>query len=111
MTIYFSAKTNGFYSDGVHKEFPEDAIEISETKHKELLDRQSSGKIISSDDSGFPIVLEPPEPPAPTIDEQIAALEASVTPRNLRGAALGDQYAIDHIQSVEDHIQALRAQL
>jgi hypothetical protein len=52
-----------------------------------------------------------PEVIEPTIDEQIAALEASVTPRNLRGAALGDQYAIDHIQSVEDQIQALRAQL
>tara|TARA_R110001606_G_C15069225_1_gene615804 strand:- start:210 stop:497 length:288 start_codon:yes stop_codon:yes gene_type:complete len=49
-----------------------------------------------------------PEPEPPTIDEQIAALEASITPRNLRGAALGDQFAIDKIQAVEDEIQALR---
>ena len=39
---------------------------------------------------------------------EIAALEASVTSRNLRCAALGDQFAIDHIQSVEDQIQELR---
>lgn len=41
-------------------------------------------------------------------EEQIAELEGSITNRNLRGAALGDQYAIDHIQSVEDQISALR---
>ena len=44
----------------------------------------------------------------PTIGEQITALEASITPRNLRGAALGDQFAIDKIQAVEDKIKALR---
>ena len=48
------------------------------------------------------------EPEPPTIAEQIAALEASITPRNLRGAALGDQFAIDKIQAVEDEIKALR---
>ena len=46
---------------------------------------------------------------APTVAEQIATLEASITPRNLRGAALGDGYAIAQIQSVEDQIQVLRA--
>ena len=43
-----------------------------------------------------------------SIDQKIASLEASVTPRNLRGAALGDQFAIDKIQAVEDEIKALR---
>jgi hypothetical protein len=52
-----------------------------------------------------------PEPEPPTIAEQIAAIEASVTPRNLRGAALGDQFSIDKIQAVEDEIDALREQL
>ena len=53
------------------------------------------------------LLFNPPEP-ALTTDEQIAALEASITPRNLRGAALGDQFAIDKIQAVEDEIKALR---
>ena len=46
--------------------------------------------------------------PEPTSDQLISELEAQVTSRNLRGAALGDQYAIDHIQSIEDQITALR---
>tara|TARA_B100000768_G_C11199494_1_gene341086 strand:- start:595 stop:861 length:267 start_codon:yes stop_codon:yes gene_type:complete len=49
-----------------------------------------------------------PATPEPTAAEQIAALEASITHRNLRGAALGDQFAIDKIQAVEDEIDALR---
>jgi len=49
-----------------------------------------------------------PEPEPPTIAEQIEALEASITPRNLRGAFIGDQFAIDKIQAVEDEIAALR---
>ena len=49
-----------------------------------------------------------PEPEPPTASEQIAMLEASITPRNLFGAALGDQFAIDKIKSVEDKIAALR---
>jgi hypothetical protein len=53
------------------------------------------------------LLFNPPES-ALTTDEQIAALEASITPRNLRGAALGDQFAIDKIQAVEDEIKALR---
>ena len=46
-----------------------------------------------------------------TIADQIAALEVSVTLRNLRGAALGDQIAIGKIQEIEDQIAALRAEL
>ena len=52
-------------------------------------------------------LLNPPKH-QPTISEQIFVLEASITPRNLRGAALGDQFAIDKIKAVEDEIQALR---
>ena len=49
------------------------------------------------------------EATAPTVTEKIAALESSVTKRWLRGAALGDTYAISKIQDVEDQIAVLRA--
>ena len=49
------------------------------------------------------------EATAPTVTEKIAALESSVTKRWLRGAALGDTYAIGKIQDVEDQIAVLRA--
>lgn len=46
--------------------------------------------------------------PKPTNDQLIAELENSVTPRNLRGAALGDAYALKAIKSVDDAIAKLR---
>lgn len=49
--------------------------------------------------------------PTPSVNAQIATLERQVTPRHLRGAALGDEYAINHIRSIEDQISALRSQL
>lgn len=52
-----------------------------------------------------------PEPEPPTIAEQIGELERSVTQRNLRGAALGDSFAIAKIQSIENQIAVLRSEL
>lgn len=39
MTIYYSSNTNGFYSDEVlvKDNIPDDAIEIDEAQHKEML--------------------------------------------------------------------------
>lgn len=49
-----------------------------------------------------------PAPQEKSIESQIDDLEQSVTARNLRGAALGDAYAVKKIQEVEDQINALR---
>ena len=38
----------------------------------------------------------------------ISNLESQITPRNIRSALLGDQYAIDHITNIENQIAALR---
>lgn len=65
------------------------------------------GKMIGYDRDELPILVEYKHPEV-TITERVAILEASITPRNLRGAALGDQFAIDKIQAVEDEINALR---
>ena len=47
--------------------------------------------------------------PTPKSNEQlISELEQSITSRNLRGAALGDEYSINKIRAVEDEINALR---
>ena len=64
------------------------------------------GWIDNGDGTFSPPAKEPM--PEPTISEQIEALERTVTRRNLRGAALGDQFAIAEIQKVEDAIAALR---
>lgn len=49
-----------------------------------------------------------PKPVDKSAAMQIEELELSVTSRHLRGVALGDQYAIDHIRDVESKIAALR---
>lgn len=74
MTIFYSKSTGGFYDTAIHGDkIPSDATEEStwSLTHQELLDGQSLGKVISSDDSGNPILVDPP---APT-DAQLAALE------------------------------------
>lgn len=45
------------------------------------------------------------------IKEQILELEASITDRNIRGALLGDEYAINRVREIEGEIAVLREQL
>lgn len=52
-----------------------------------------------------------PEKPAPTIQEQIEALEAQITDRNIRASILGDEFAINKITQIESQIAELRKQL
>lgn len=52
-----------------------------------------------------------PEKPEPTVQEQIEALEAQITPRNLRNAIQGDEYALNKINSIEAEIELLRAKI
>lgn len=47
----------------------------------------------------------------PTIQEQIEVLEGSITPRNLRSAIQGDNFALSKIAEVEAQIAELRKQL
>ena len=52
-----------------------------------------------------------PQKPEPTPQEQIQSLEAQITARNIRGALLGDQYAIDKINEIEGLIAELREKI
>ena len=52
-----------------------------------------------------------PQKPEPTPQEQIQSLEAQITARNIRGALLGDQYAIDKITEIENLIANLREKI
>lgn len=47
----------------------------------------------------------------PTIQDRIFELEAQITPRNLRNAIQGDEYAINKINSIEAEIELLRAKI
>ena len=50
-------------------------------------------------------------PHIPTIQEQIEALESTITARNIRSAIQGEEYALNKLATVETQIEELRKQL
>lgn len=61
--IYFSKSTAGFYSPEIHgKKIPEDAVEISDDLHRELIDGQSDGGRIAVDKKGNPYLIPRDDP-------------------------------------------------
>lgn len=56
-----------------------------------------------------------PAEPVPTheeiVKEQIVDLERQITDRNIRGAILGDEFALSKIQNIEAQIEELRREL
>lgn len=63
MTKFYSASTNGFYSEEINGDtIPKDAVEITDDEWGALLDGQSKGKLISSDKNGGPVLKEYPAP-------------------------------------------------
>jgi len=84
MKIYFSASENGFYTEEIHGNIiPEDAVEISESNYASLMQGQESGGIITSDDSGSPILADPP----PLTAEQIQEYKVSLVQSHMDNAA------------------------
>lgn len=73
MKIYYSKSTNGFYIDSIHKAMPDDVIEITQAQHQELILGQSNGKIISSDENGNPVLIDPPQPTTEQLADQARA--------------------------------------
>ena len=70
--MFYSASTGGFYSREIHGEaMPSDVVEITAERHVELIEGQSTSKVIVADENGFP-TLSDPLPPTP---EQLAAIE------------------------------------
>ena len=62
--MFYSVQTGGFYSREIHGDnIPADAVEITTEQHAALLQGQSEGKVITADENGYPILIDPP--PAP----------------------------------------------
>jgi len=76
MSLFFSKSTTGFYDSEISgANIPEDAVEITQEKHAELLQGQSEGKIISADKKGNPVLKNPPPPSA---EQVVAGLQGAV---------------------------------
>lgn len=76
---------------------PGDAVEITDERHAEMLAGQSSGLKISSDENGYPVLIDPPPP---------SAAEQTVSERTWRDAQLAPTDAIvsRHRDEVEEGI-------
>ena len=69
--MFYSASTGGFYAREIHGDnIPADVVEITAEQHSNLIEGQGNGKVITSDESGFPILIDPVITP-----EQIASNE------------------------------------
>jgi len=62
--IFFSATQHGFYDSAVIDVVPDDGVEISHERCRALLDGQTAGMILASDQSGYPILVDRPPPGA-----------------------------------------------
>lgn len=61
--MFFAKSTCGFYTRPIHDDnIPLDAVSITDEVYTSLINGQSSGKVISGDDEGFPVLSEPPMP-------------------------------------------------
>lgn len=76
--FFYSKSTGGFYIRDIHGDnIPEDSVEITAEQHAALLDGQSQGKIISADENGYPILIDPPPLTAEQIQEAVTAARAA----------------------------------
>ena len=110
--MFYSKTTGGFYFREIHGDkIPSDAIEITTEQYSALLEGQSYGKIISADENGYPILIDPVPPSESDIArQQISEIEASITDRRLREAMLsttGKSWLADR----DAEIAALRAKI
>ncbi|MGN5127759.1 tail fiber assembly protein [Aeromonas sp. 30P] len=101
---FFSKLTCGFYTKSIHgTAIPDDAKEIDQARYDELMAGASDGKIISSDDDGYPILILPPEQPA--AEKALAELESRVSIANQQIAIL--KPAVDGGYAKPEHTQLL----
>ena len=89
--MFYAQSTGGFYTQSIHGDsIPADAVQVTKEEHESLLSGQSSGLVIKADADGKPYLSEPdPLTPSQIALREISLLEASVTSRRIREAALG----------------------
>lgn len=76
--MFYSAQTRGFYTPEIHGiAIPEDAVEITAEEHAALLEGQSQGMVITSEDE-HPVLSDPP---LPTTEQLIAQYTSAVKQR------------------------------
>ena len=112
--MLYSKSTNGFYDKDIHGDnVPADVVEISHEFYQSLFEGQSEGKLISSNEDGYPILVERP---GPTLEEKAIAIRSD---RNAKINEVSWRYerharetrlklkTTDDIEVLDTYIQAL----
>lgn len=73
MTLFYSFAERGFFDSGIHDSIPDDAVEVSSAKRREILNGVGRGKLVERADSGEPVLVDPVHDP-----EALQALERQV---------------------------------
>ena len=60
MSYLYSLSTKSFYINGIHKNIPADAVEISDAEHSRLMEGQTNGQLITTKNN-MPTLEMPPE--------------------------------------------------
>ena len=75
--MLYSATTCGFYDRSINIAIPADAVEITAERHAALLAGQSAGQLITADESGYPVLADPPPASLDTLrDRALSQLPA-----------------------------------
>lgn len=114
--MYYAKSTGGFYTAEIHgSAIPADAVEITDAQHQELLTGQSTGKCITADAEGAPILTDPVPPKVEELITlaltQVRALRApifaSLAGMQSQALATGDPTLAASIAVIQDQLKAL----
>lgn len=114
--MFASRTVRGFYDAAIHTAMPADVVEISAEYHAELLIGESSGKIISWETNGPPVLVDKPSPSAEELafdertwrDQRLAETDGVVV-RHRDEIEVGEATTLTAEQYVE--LQAYRQKL
>jgi hypothetical protein len=109
MTFYYSKSKPGFYCLEIHEDaMPEDAVPITDEKHRALLSELSKGKMLQSDKRGDPIAVDrPPITPEQWTEIHLRQRRALIIETLVKSTPLQD--AVDLERATEAEKQRLKA--
>ena len=94
--------------DNIHAAIPDGAVEITEEWYNELLDRQSNGETITTDEHGYPVLVGPV--PLSLEEARAAKLAEIISGSNKMSLVIKGKYSqleIDSWQQQEAEARAL----
>lgn len=105
--MFYSESTGGFYATEIHgNNIPTDAVEIASEQHAALLEGQSEGKLITADENGFPVLIDPPPAP-PYIPQQVTRAQGKMA---LIAAGIWDD-VLDYVNGMESPVDKAMAEV